>query len=214
MNIKKFVLTGGPCAGKTTGLTKIKEFCEAKQIFLIVIPEIARLYISSGIDPRVLKDAKQNRLIQKNIIATQIEWEFSAMSYAKMMCKESGKRGLVICDRGVCDNGAYMGRIEYREALDFVYKTPQTALQSYDAVFHLQSAAVGAAEHYKTDPVRTDTPEQAVKLDNLTMMQWDTHPRFHLIPNPQTGFEGKMQILIEHLDEELGKNNDGSRPSI
>jgi predicted ATPase len=198
-NSKIFVLTGGPCGGKSTAVPLIANLAAIEGYHVILVPEIARIFIGSGIDPRGL-DPFQNHAIQLAISRTQVNFEEAAKDYSFF----KNKPCLILCDRGLSDNGAYMPRANWHKVLNYLHLTPLLALQRYDAVFHLETAANGAEEHYKNDSVRTDTIEEAVKLDDLTMMQWDTHRNFHFIRNPiHGGFEGKMQILREHVLEEL-----------
>lgn len=203
--IKKFVITGGPCGGKSTGLAELERVAKERDYTVIVVPEVARMLISTGVDPRVLTDPAEIRIIQSTIVRLQIELEESAAHFLRFT--QGAKRGLIICDRGLCDNGAYMDRADWHTILGYAHTNVHEALKRYSAVFHLQSAAVGAERFYKKDLVRTDTPEQARVLDGLTMTQWDSHPNFHLIVNPhcEQSFMRKMEILVDHVKEELDK---------
>jgi len=203
--IKKFVITGGPCGGKSTGLSELTRVAQDRNYLCMVVPEVARTLISTGVDPRVLTDPAQIRIIQSTIVRLQIELEDAAESFIRFTQGE--RRGLIICDRGLCDNGAYMARTDWHTILSYAHTDVHHALKRYDAVFHLQSAAIGAEKHYKNDAVRTDTPEEARILDGLTMSQWDSHPNFHLIVNPhcEDSFKYKMEILVDHVKGELDK---------
>jgi thymidylate kinase len=199
--IKKIVLTGGPCAGKTSAIKVMQETAEKYKFRHIVVPEIARIFITAGMEVRTLTGAAHKRM-QMMIMLTQIQMEKSAQKYLETFNSEDG---VIICDRGCCDNGAYIDRYDYRDILlQCLGCSVHETLERYDAVFHMQSAAVGATEHYKTDAVRTDTIEQAAKLEFLTQMQWDAHKHFNFIPNPHNGgFEAKLQILRELFTDEL-----------
>lgn len=48
--IKKIVLTGGPCAGKTTALVKIIEHFTSRGYKVFTIPEVPTLFIQAGMD--------------------------------------------------------------------------------------------------------------------------------------------------------------------
>ncbi len=47
--VYKLVLTGGPCSGKTTALTTIKETF-SDQFIIYSIPEVATMTITSGVN--------------------------------------------------------------------------------------------------------------------------------------------------------------------
>ena len=46
--IKKIVLTGGPCAGKTTALVKIVEYFSGMGYKVFTVPEVPTLYSTGG----------------------------------------------------------------------------------------------------------------------------------------------------------------------
>lgn len=49
-DIKKIVLTGGPCAGKTTALVKIIDHFSSMGFKVFTIPEVPTLFAQSGMD--------------------------------------------------------------------------------------------------------------------------------------------------------------------
>ncbi|MBR3576898.1 MAG: AAA family ATPase, partial [Clostridia bacterium] len=53
-HITKIVITGGPCAGKTTGMGWIKKAFTAMGYSVIFIPETATELISGGVAPWTL----------------------------------------------------------------------------------------------------------------------------------------------------------------
>ena len=56
-NIKKIVLTGGPCAGKTTALAKIIQYFTYRGYVVYAQPEAATLFNQAGVN--FLTDDKQ-----------------------------------------------------------------------------------------------------------------------------------------------------------
>lgn len=48
--IKKIVLTGGPCAGKTTALVKIIEHFSSLGFKVFTIPEVPTMFTQAGMD--------------------------------------------------------------------------------------------------------------------------------------------------------------------
>ena len=48
--ITKIVLTGGPCAGKTTAMELIVSHFSAQGIAVLVVPEVATMFANSGVD--------------------------------------------------------------------------------------------------------------------------------------------------------------------
>ena len=49
-DIKKIVLTGGPCAGKTTALVKIMEHFTSHGFKVFTIPEVPTMFLQAGMD--------------------------------------------------------------------------------------------------------------------------------------------------------------------
>ena len=49
-NIKKIVLTGGPCAGKTTALVKIIEHFSSRGYKVFTVPEVPTIFLQAGMD--------------------------------------------------------------------------------------------------------------------------------------------------------------------
>ena len=51
ISVKKIVLTGGPCAGKTTALTWINNYFSSRGYTVLFVPETATELISNGVAP-------------------------------------------------------------------------------------------------------------------------------------------------------------------
>ena len=77
---------------------------------------------------------------------------------------------------------------------------------SYDAVFHLVTAAKGAEQFYTTanNAARTETVEQAAELDDKLIAAWTGHPHLRIIDNA-AGFEDKLKKLIAEIAAFLGE---------
>ena len=102
--IKKVVLTGGPCAGKSTAIAKISKVFTEKGYEVLVVPETATEIINMGIKP--FGDNKINMYdFKKFIISHQLEKERLIDEYINL---NENKNILVIYDRGIIDNMAYV----------------------------------------------------------------------------------------------------------
>jgi hypothetical protein len=68
---------------------------------------------------------------------------------------------LIVCDRGMFDNKAYMTDKEFNDIIDRMGLTLDEVTNQYGAVFHLMTAAKGAEEYYTTanNSARTETVE-------------------------------------------------------
>ena len=197
--IVKLVLTGGPCAGKTTAMSWIQSNFEKQGYKVMFIPETATELITGGLAPWDLSTAYD---YQKMVFKDQITKEDIYMECAKKMGYD---KILIVCDRGLMDNKAYMNEEEYQRVLRDFNISKSKIMDRYDAVFHLVTAAKGAEEYYNLDnEARTETVEQAVAIDDKTINAWTGHPHFRIIDN-STDFDEKMRRLMKEISNVLGE---------
>lgn len=200
MSITKIVVTGGPCAGKTTGMTWIQNALTDRGYRVLFVPETATELIDGGVAPWVCTSSLE---FQKCLMRLQLEKEKVFEQAAAAMPDE---KILIVCDRGLLDNKAYMSAKEFEKALQDMNANEVETRDSYDAVFHLVTAAKGAEQFYTTEnnKARTETVEQAAELDNKLVSAWTGHPHFRVIDN-STGFEEKMKRLVSEITTFLGE---------
>ena len=200
MKISKIVITGGPCAGKTTGMNWIRNAFTNRGYTVLFVPETATELISGGVAPWT---CSSNAEYQKCQMKLQIEKEKVFESAAAGM---AGDKVLIVCDRGALDNKAYMNDAEFALVLNSIGTDEVRLRDNYDAVFHLVTAAKGAEKFYTTanNTARTETPEEAAALDDRLISAWTGHPHLRIIDN-STGFEEKMKRLIREITFFLGE---------
>ncbi len=200
MEITKIVITGGPCAGKSTALTWIQNAFTKRGYTVLFVPETATELITGGVAPWT---CGSNFDFQKGQMHLQREKEKVFEMAALSMDKENI---LIVCDRGMTDNRAYMTKEEYDAILEWLGLNEVEVRDGYDAVFHLVTAADGAVEFYQTDnnQARYETPEQAVALDKRILRGWTGHPHLRVIDN-STGFDEKLKRLITEISCFLGE---------
>ncbi len=208
--IVKIVLTGGPCGGKSSAIERIKTHFSAEGYTVLVISEVATDLITGGVAPWT---CGTNKDYQEAQLLMQITKEQAFETAAATM---PGERILIVCDRGVMDNCAYMAEEEFSDIVRGLGYSEANLLRSYSAVFHMETAA--ASGFYTTDnnTARTESAETAVVLDGKIRKAWSRHPAFHLIANCAS-FEEKLARLIEALDAHLNaprqaQDNTPARP--
>lgn len=192
MRFKEFVITGGPCAGKTTGIKIIKRKLTQRGYKVIVVAETATELISSGISPKELSRYDfQSILIDRSIIK-----EETARKAANCL-KE---KVVILYDRGLLDTKAYISQEEFQLILKEKGLKEKKIRNQYDAVFHLVTAADGAEEYYslKNNKARSETPEQARELDKKTRDSWKKHKNLFVIDN-STNFNEKINRLLSKV---------------
>jgi hypothetical protein len=167
------------------------------------LPELYTLLISNGVSHPTEYDA----LLKFNVELFRFHLD-SEITFNKL-ASISGKPSVVILDRGVVDNAAYMTEKLFNEVCDTINETRQSLLNRYDIVCHLVSAADGAEEHYTTENnvVRLETADEARELDRNTITAWEGHSRFHVIKNGPGGFEEKLnevtKIIVDYVGSSL-----------
>ena len=194
MEIKKIVITGGPCGGKSSAFKWIKDAFENKGYTVLFIPETATEFITGGVAPWT---CGTNLDYQKCQMELQITKERLFLRAAQSMKKD---KILIVCDRGALDNKVYMNNHEFNEVLDFLNLDEYELIHNYDAIYHLVSAAKGAEAFYTIDnnTARTETIEEAALMDDKFINAWSKHPHLTIIDN-STDFENKMKRLIDAI---------------
>ncbi len=199
-DITKIVITGGPCGGKSTAMSWIQRAFTQMGYTVLFIPETATELITGGVAPWT---CATNNDYQKFQMRLQLEKE--KVFYEAAATMQSDKI-LIVCDRGTLDNKAYMDESEFFAVVESLGIGEVELRDDYDAVFHLVTAAKGAAESYTTDnnSARRENIEQAAELDDKLISAWTGHPHFRVIDN-STDFEGKIRRLISEISSFLGE---------
>ena len=198
--VTKIVVTGGPCAGKSTAMSWIQNAFTQMGYTVLFIPETATELITGGVAPWT---CATNGDFQKCLLRLQLEKEKVFELGAKTM---DAAKVLIVCDRGALDNKAYMDGLEFATVLDYLDTNEIELRDTYDAVFHLVTAAKGAEEFYTTanNSARTETTEEAAEIDDKLISAWTGHPHLRVIDN-STNFEEKMRRLIAEISSFLGE---------
>lgn len=200
MAITKIVVTGGPCAGKTTAQSWIQNTFAQKGYTVLFVPETATELITGGVAPWTCGN---NIDYQKCQFRLQIAKEDVFQQAAETMDSE---KILIVCDRGIHDNKAYMTQEEFATIVETIGSSEIELRERYDAVFHLVTAANGAEAFYTTanNQARRESPDEAMEIDNRLINAWTGHPHLRVIDN-STDFEGKMQKLLSEIASFLGE---------
>ena len=198
--IAKIVITGGPCAGKTTAMSWIQNAFTKLGYAVLFVDETATQLITGGAAPWL---STSNRLFQWHLLQLQEAKEKAFADIARIMKND---KILIVCDRAAMDNCAYMTEQEFGWVLNQMQTNKVALRDQYDAVFHLVTAAKGAEKYYTlaNNQARTETVEEAAMLDDKLIAAWTGHPHFRVIDN-STGFEEKMLRLIREITVFLGE---------
>lgn len=194
----KIVLTGGPCAGKTTALGYVSAELQKEGIEVIAVEEQATKLITSGKTPKNMGSYEFHKLLFEQ----ELKEETYILQQAEQM---SCDRVVVLFDRGLLDNRAFVTQADF-DRYSSIYGVNEDVLRnSYDAVFHLVTAANGAEEYYNlsNNPARSETLEEARKIDIETIAVWCGTNHLRIIDN-STCFEEKLKRLLKEIKAFLG----------
>lgn len=181
---RRVVLTGGPSAGKTATLEIVRQSF-GKHV--LVLPESAGILFGGGF-PRDGNLAVR-RAAQRAIFYTQRELEATG---------EVSEASIVLCDRGTVDGEAYWPGPE--PFWDSVGTTREEQLRRYDAVIHLRTPWPKGYDW--SNPLRIETPEEAVALDERILRAWEGHPR-RFVVEAEPDFLAKVARALRILGGEL-----------
>lgn len=200
INVSKIVLTGGPCAGKTTALSWINNYFSKRGYSVLMVPETSTDLITNGISPW---SCETNYEYQKLLFKLQ---KIKEEIYDDAAKKMKNDKILIVCDRGILDGKAYMSDVEFKRILNNNRTNEIKERDSYDAVFHLVSAANGKESMYtlNNNSARTESIEEARILDDKIISAWTGHPHFRIIDN-STDFEEKLERLLKEITAFLGE---------
>jgi hypothetical protein len=197
----RIVLTGGPCAGKSTALARVHAHLEAHGLKVYRVPEAATLILSGGVE---VKDAPLEYMLsfQRGIVRVQLALEAAFDGFART----AGARAVLLCDRGVMDGAAYLPGEAWAELLAGEgLDEADLCERRYTAVIHLVTAAHGVEDSYgtHTNAVRYEDVAGARDVDQRLQLVWRGHPRLRVIET-HPDFEVKMRRVVAVASELVG----------
>ena len=197
--IKKIVLTGGPCAGKTRIIGDLGNYLGEKGYYVITLSETATQLIKSNMLPCM--DKKHILIFQDIVLKMQLIKEEMAVRYAMEILPNEDV--VILCDRAIMDNRAYLETDEDFEYLLNVNNLDKDeTINSYDFIIDLISTATGKKDIYQLDGVRSESIDIAEALDKKTTLAWINHPQM-IIVTPTEKIEEKSAIVAEEVDNYL-----------
>ena len=201
-NMLKVVLSGGPCAGKSTSLSMLERLLTeklGKKVF--TVPETATELILSGFSPADIKLTPKD--FQKYCLRKQIQKE---KMYDDIVSQYYNQDDVVILyDRGILDQLAYIDKNEFTELLKEEGMYLSDVVNRYDAVIHLVTAALGTDVYTRANnTARLESKEEAIEADRRTLAGNMLHPHVRVIDN-STDFDRKVRRVLDSIFELLGE---------
>ena len=188
-------LTGGPCAGKTTLLSKLERMGDIAGCKVMFVPEAATMLVARG-----MVIGENVREFQTETLRLQLQLEQEALHKA---AHEKGPVA-IICDRGTLDGAGYCTPEVFDAIAAGFGKSRASLAGRYDLVVHLTSAALEAPDAYTIDnnDARHETLEQAIVQEHRTREAWQDHPNRIIITSTE-GFQAKLTQAIEAIRQAI-----------
>lgn len=202
--ITKIVLTGGPCAGKTTAMARIIEHFTGLGFQVFAIPEVPTMFSSAGVNYLT-----QNKSLFFEAEKSTLNIQLALEDHFAQMAAECTKPVLIVCDRGTMDISAYVSP-EVWQALTEEMGTNTVKLRDarYEAILHMVTAAAGAEQFYtnENNKFRSEDVELARELDRKVLNAWTGHPHLRVISN-HMDFDEKLRQVLSEISTVLGVPN-------
>ncbi len=201
--MKQLVIDGGPCSGKTTGMTRLSRKLFEMGKFPIIVPEAARFLIGSGVSPGNMG----NGTFQHRLAKLQLSHEEYFREVALEAEKIHKREAILLCDRGILTGAAYLGNktdlADFQERiLEPLDLNVEKVRSRYEGVIHLVTAANGAPEFYNQDDERSENLEGAIIRDDRTQQVWLGHAHVAVIHNRVGGKQITMDDKMDRLRAE------------
>ena len=197
------VLTGGPCAGKTTTIAKVKEYLEGLGYHVLLLNECATELINGGVRP-FGDNALSVYDFENEVLNLQLYKEKRYKDFLKNY--HGNEECIILSDRGSLDVKAYLGQELFDKMIE-ENKLDLNELQNrYDLVIHMVTVASDIKNKYNTstNTARFEDADEAINLDKRTSDAWNCYTNLNII-NATPVIEEKIENVIEIIKKYLGK---------
>lgn len=184
--MKKILITGGACAGKTTVLNVIKDYLEEKGYNVNIIEEVPTKLINESITSE--KVGKME--FQELIIKTQIENE-----------KNCNYDGVIIFDGSPIDSMKFINREEFDKFAKKYNTNFEEIINGYDGIIFLETVAKDYPELYSNEnnKARLTDVNAAVDRNDKLFNIYNNNSKVYLI-KPDKDIEVKKKKIIEVVE--------------
>ena len=215
--VTKIALTGGPCGGKSSCLNQVMKRLQEQGYMVFVAPEMPTMLKQHCECPfpfvpdASVADSAHMLCWEGNKMRMQQELEDSLHDIAA----SSGKKTVIICDRGLPDSAAYTSEHEFQTILEEHDWILDKLMNRYSSSFTSslrRSTRPCTRKLAENNPARHESEEEARAQDLRTQQAWATHPNVAMIRNMLCGedFELKKQLTVNAVFEHLGLTTVGA----
>lgn len=190
----RIVLTGGAAAGKSTILSALADEIPTWDFPTVLVPECATMLLETGYTP----ERWGQTAFQHTVFRHQLQNENRAFRKMLPKSKSSGLPVVLLCDRGLCDGGAYINKETFETISHSFDYSRRRLLNRYQGVLFLASAAtltdlpfdVQEGNVHRLEKSR----EEVLATAENAYSAWCDHP--HLI---SIGAEKEMAVKVENV---------------
>lgn len=191
--IKRIVLTGGPCGGKTTAIKEVRNYFEKEGFIVLNVDETATELINMGIKP-FGDDSVSMYNFQEYVFSSQLTDENLIERYIE---DNKNKNIIALYDRCLLDNKSYVNDEEFNKLLNKFNIDIDEYMNKFDLVIHMVSAAIGTEEYtLLNNNARIESKEEAIKKDNMILNCYK-NVKNHIIVDNRSNFENKVNYVID-----------------
>ena len=204
IQVETVVITGGPCAGKTSILSYLETDFKERGWFVVMVPEAATIVRGAGFKAETGVITVHNA--QMMMIAQNEFGYLQALTHSIL----SGQRKiLIIRDRSSLDGAAYMPSLQEFDRLARDMGLNTRDLAEATAIIHLTSLAVDQPRMYEelkgNNPIRFETVAEAIAADQRTLGAYEHFcTKVHKVENGSTSFSDKINAVTGIILEAIG----------
>ena len=191
--MKKILITGGACAGKTTSLKIIKKFLEEKGYKVLVVEEVPTMLINKGITSQKIGRMQFQELIIKTQIINEREYNDKYKNEDKT---------IVIFDGSPIDCLKFITRKELDDIIKNYDITYDDIIGNYDGIIFLQTIAKKYPELYSNEnnKARLTDVEGAIKRNDKILKKYKKYDKTYVINNYKN-FDKKEEKIIDSISK-------------
>ena len=191
--MKKILITGGACAGKTTSLKIIKKFLEEKGYKVLVVEEVPTMLINKGITSQKIGRMQFQELIIKTQIINEKEYNDKYKNEDKT---------IIIFDGSPIDCLKFITRKELDDIIRNYEITYDDIIDNYDGIIFLQTIAKKYPELYSNEnnKARLTDVEEAIKRNDKILKEYKKYDKTYVINNYKN-FDKKEEKIIDSISK-------------
>lgn len=147
-HIFQIVLTGGPCAGKSSCQKYFAQRLRGLGFDVYLVPEVPTMIQNAGCQYPGLDGGDRLITFETSLIELQLQMEQTFFSIAQ----STGRKSVIIFDRGLLDVAAFLPPEMWSQVLNhnqWLKEGFLSVIDRYDLIIHLVTAAQGAEKVFE-----------------------------------------------------------------